>query len=168
MMKLAKRTGPLVIAFVIWGYAAFGTARTRDQVEISGTIVAVNVASTIANLYENFDSPYRHMVFVVRLEGNVSKTEEQKYAIIHYISIRANFKLLPDEIRNGQQAWRVRITRNKECDEKLQDMLYVKAVSTDGKKTNDILNLIRNDAGKNDNLPLDSLLPCYETERPDY
>ncbi|GEM_PF-4793410 len=139
-------------------------AQEVNKLEASVTIIGFDFLSMIMNLYEPFDSPMWRVVFVVRVNKISEGQKQSQYLLVHYKFWYHDEKFkLPDDVRSGLKQWQTKLIRETIYDGKLHDILYMDAQTEDGKKLPQQPRLIKTDVGKNENLPLDILLPCYVT-----
>jgi|SRR5918911_4717946 hypothetical protein len=134
------------------------------RLKISGTIVGFDFMSSLINLYEPFDSPARRMILLVRVDKLNKGQEQSRYLLVHYKYWYYDEVRLSDAIRSGLEQWHVKLTREAKCDEKLRDILYMNAQTENGTKLSPQPRLIRTSGGKNDDFPLDTVVPCYVTD----
>ena len=142
-------------------------ARSNEskRLSVTGTIVGVDIFSMFGfPTHDPFDSPLRRAVFILRVDKVKGGRESSKYIYLHYKYWYYDSIKLSDDVRDGKQTQTFVVEREKQCDGKLRDLIPLQTVDENGTKLGQLERLVHTEGGKNENLPLETSLPCYSTD----
>jgi hypothetical protein len=127
----------------------------KDKLHLKQRIIGVVVANDGG--LELADGSCRQNA-VVRVKSHSKRKQSNEYVLIRYQSGCA--VLLPNEILEGKGQWQFSVTRQMNCDQRLEELKYLMQMSPDG--TVYRLPLLKLVAGKeSEKIPTDVKLPCY-------
>ena len=95
---------------------------------------------------------------IVRIKKRVKRKPINEYILVRYQYSCAT--RLPNEMLSGKQQWRFSVTRDVNCDAKLEDLLYIGGMNEDGTVYRIPL-LKRVSGAEAEKIPADVKLPCY-------
>ncbi|MEK6303908.1 MAG: PKD domain-containing protein [Acidobacteriota bacterium] len=119
-----------------------------EKEKVNGVVVAYDVGLELAN------GSCRQTI-IVRTENRINRKE---YLIVRYET--SCMRLIPERALKAGPQWRFSLTRNAECDELLDDLLYIKNMSPTGGAYQ--IPRVRRVAGsEKEKIPANRKLPCY-------
>lgn len=148
-----KRKVCLLLACLLLAFISFTeiNAQKTEKLKISGTIIGFDLVSRLISLYEPFDSPAERVIFIVRVDEISKGKETSPYLLVHYRHWYYDKIQLSDDVLDGKKQWKLKLdkkSREKKCDGKLRNIMYMNAQTTEGKKLTEQPRLIRTSAGE--------------------
>lgn len=157
-LKLLMLTLLLVTLSSPIAYGKNGSKPRR--LTVIGTVVAYD---RLAGLFTLTSAPSSQLL-IVRVEKRGGKSEKSSYIQIEYIvwpHERAN-----KDINDFNRKWRFKLTRERECDGPLQELLFMKGQTLGGvEKIEPRLNWTNSEEEKK--IPSNAILRCYTLQTED-
>lgn len=122
-----------------------------EKETISGTVVAYDVGLELAN------GSCRQTI-IVRTANRISRDQETEYLIVRYET--SCMRLIPERALKAGPQWHFSLTRSADCDELLDDLLYIKNISPTG-GIYQIPRVRRVAGSEKEKISADRKLPCY-------
>jgi hypothetical protein len=153
-MKLPAAT---VIIFLLLSLTATGFDDSQRFVEISGTVVIRDRLNLILNTVRK--DGLKTELFFVRLAESQRSANKPSYIKVYY-QWKLGDPALPSELFEPRKQWRFALEKVGGCDKSIKET--IKTYNEKGEPypfTED--NLLRIVSPKNEEAPLDEVLPCY-------
>jgi len=128
-----------------------GRSAGIEKETIAGTVVAYDVGLQLSN------GSCRQTI-IVRTRKGINQTQENDYIIVRFEA--SCMKLIPERILKTAPQWKFSLTRNVNCDELLDELLYMKQLNPTG----DVYRYPRVTfvpSAEGEKVPRDKKLRCY-------
>ena len=145
----------LSAAFLLVSISISAQNNGSRKVTIRGTIVAYDLGLQLAN-------GRCRQTLIVQTKRPINGEE---YIIVRYEGFCA--EVIPEQKLESAQYWRFALTRDADCDQRLDDLLYITSMSPTGKKLQ-YPRLRLMPGTESERIPSDKKLPCHIVRPSDF